>query len=220
MEFRKQSFVAQALWLVLIVSFAGALLSARWTLAFVSLATLVLSVAPAFVAQRFNLTLPVSFVAAITIFVFSTLFLGEVFDFYERYWWWDMLLHGASAIGLGMTGFLFVFYLFEGDRYAAPPFATAFISVCFAVTVGVIWEIFEFGMDQAFGLNMQKSGLPDTMSDLIIDLIGASIGGASGFFFLKGREMGPGAMLREFVSRNRRFFRKARFRRRRRDESV
>ncbi|WP_456390486.1 hypothetical protein [Profundibacter sp.] len=64
-------------------------------------------------------------------------------------------------------------------------------------------------MDQLFGLAMQKSGLMDTMWDLIVDIIGAAIGAASGFGYLKGREhRGLPGMIGEFVAKNRRLFRR------------
>jgi uncharacterized membrane protein YjdF len=207
----RQPAVVKAIWAVLAVAAFAGVVQGRWYLVFLSLSTITLSMLPVVFAQRFNIRLPVSFLVGIVAFVASTIFLGEAFDFYERYWWWDVVLHGVSAMGFGLMGFVFVFMLFEGDRYAAPAWAIAFLSFCFALSVGALWEIFEFGMDQVFGLNMQKSGLVDTMWDLIVDTIGASVGALSGFLFLKRREMGGmTGMIREFVRLNRRFFRRMR----------
>ena len=200
-------------WIILLGAGVFALLTAHWSNVFMIVMAFFFTVLPAIFVQRFEIRLPLSFLAAISLFVFGTLFLGEVFDFYNRFWWWDVLLHGASAVGLGIIGFLFVFYLFQGDRYAAPPLALAFIGFCFALAMGGLWEIFEFGMDQIFGLNMQKSGLVDTMTDLIVDAIGAMIGALSGFFWLKGQQMGPMAMIEEFVQLNRRGYQKLKERR-------
>ncbi|MGB5558955.1 MAG: hypothetical protein WBN04_13205 [Paracoccaceae bacterium] len=214
MKFREQPYVVQLIWAILLVAGIWALVSMRWSVAFVSAATFVATLLPGIFLNRLSIRLPTKFLGAIVVFVFATLFLGEVFDFYGRYWWWDVVLHGGSAIGFGLTGFLFVFFMFEGDKYAAPPIAVAFVAFCFAVTIGATWEIFEFGMDSLFGLNMQKSGLVDTMWDLIVDVVGASIGAIAGFFFLKGREMGGlSALIEEFVSLNRHFYRKLRKRR-------
>ncbi|MFY0691088.1 MAG: hypothetical protein JXR14_04105 [Paracoccaceae bacterium] len=208
---REQSLITQVIWLTLVVSTLFALAVGRWSLAFVSLATLSLSVAPLILASRFRITLPVPFLAATTLFIFASVFMGEAFDFYERVWWWDLALHGASALGFGLFGFLFVFMLFEGDRYAAPAGALALISFCFAMMVGSIWEIFEFTMDQAFGLHMQKSGLVDTMFDLIVNAFGAGIAAISGYLYLIGRAYGlPGTLIEEFVRRNRRLYQKSR----------
>ena len=208
---RSQPLVVQAIWTVLVVAFFVALVTARWSLAFVSVATIALSLLPALFQRRFGIHLPVRFFGWIVVFVFATIFLGEAFDFYDRLWWWDILLHGGSALAFGLIGFLFVFMLFEGDRYAAPAWAVAFMSFCFALTIGAIWEIFEFAMDQIFGMNMQKSGLVDTMWDLIVDTLGAAVGATAGFFYLKGQEFGGlTGLLQEFVHANRRFFRKFR----------
>ncbi|WP_112324087.1 hypothetical protein [Oceanibium sediminis] len=182
--------IINVIWAILALSMLYALWTARWSLAFVSLATMVLSVLPRLFVERFNIRLPLTFLTVITMFVFGTIFLGEAFDFYERYWWWDVVLHGGSAAGFGLIGFLFAFMLFEGDRYAAPPWAVAFIAFCIAVTIGACWEIYEFAMDQIFGLNMQKSGLIDTMWDLIVDCIGAFLGALMGYLYLVGRALG------------------------------
>ncbi len=206
-------YLTWLIWAVMISAGVFALVTQHWSNVFMIVTALVVTVLPAVFSHRFTIRLPLSFLGAISLFVFGTLFLGEVFDFYERFWWWDMLLHGASAVGLGIIGFLFVFYLFQGDKYAAPPWALAFIGFCFALAIGALWEIFEFGMDELFGLNMQKSGLPDTMTDLIVDGIGAMIGALSGFFWLKGQQMGPMAMIEEFVRLNRQGFEKLRARR-------
>lgn len=208
---REQPILVQLIWAVTIVAFLFALFTMRWSMAFISAATLGLSMAPALLAARLDLRLPVPFLVFTVAFTFSTLFLGEVLDFYERYWWWDVVLHGSSAVAFGMIGFTFIFYLFEGDRYAAPPWAMGFFGFCFAVTIGALWEIFEYTMDQTFGLNMQKSGLRDTMWDLIVDVIGGILGAGSGSLYLYGQKLGgPGAVIEDFVSKNRRLFRKLR----------
>lgn len=211
MDLRKQPLVAQLIWSVLLMAMIFALATGRWTLVFTSAATLVLSMAPALLAARLELRLPVPFIVFVVLFTFATLFLGEVFDFYVKYWWWDVALHGSSAVAFGMVGFLVIFYLFEGDKYAAPPWAMSFFGFCFAVTIGALWEIFEYAMDQSFGLNMQKSGLRDTMWDLIVDVIGATLGAGTGFLYLYGSRLGgPLATIEQFVTMNRRLFRKHR----------
>ena len=209
MKLGKQSYVVYLIWAVLALEFVVSMFEGRYSLAFIALVTLSLSLAPMIFADRFHIRLPVRFFAGIVLFIFGTVYLGEAFDFYEKYWWWDVLLHGGSALGFGLIGFIFVFILFEGDRYAAPPWALSFMAFAIAVSIGVMWEIFEFAMDQTFGLNMQKSGLIDTMWDLIVDVIGAFVGAWAGYGFLQGRDKsGLAGMIREFVSKNRRLFRR------------
>nr|WP_231125801.1 hypothetical protein [Roseovarius gahaiensis] len=186
-----------------------ALLEWQLELAFVALGTLAVFVVPVLAAKWADVQVPPSFIAAVVFFVAATLFLGEVFDFYERFWWWDIAMHASSAVGFGLVGFVLVFIMFQGDRFAAPPIAMAFFAFCFAMTIGAVWEIFEFGMDQIFGMNMQKTGLDDTMGDLIVNTLGAVIGAASGFAYLKGQARGGvQQMIDEFVKRNPRLFKR------------
>lgn len=182
---------------------------------FVTVAALVLTFMPGHLAHRVGLRLPPSFLAAIALFVMASLYLGEVYDFYDRLWWWDLALHMGSAAGFGLLGFLLVFMLFEGDRYAAPPWAIGVLSFCLAMTVGTLWEVFEFAMDTAFGFNMTKSGLPDTMGDVIVNAIGAALSALAGVIYLsegaRGRLRGP---FDAFIASNRSRFRKLLSRRR------
>lgn len=210
MVFHGQSYVVYVVWAVLLGSAVFALSQGQWSLMVIALGTLLASLVPAFVADRLHIRIPVGFYAWIVLFTFGTLFLGEAFDFYERFSWWDVVMHGASAMGFGLMGVVFALTLFEGDKYAAPAWAISVIAFSFALAIGALWEVFEFAMDSLFGLNMQKSGLVDTMGDLIVDTVGALVGALAGFAYLKGRaRWGLSGQIAEFVRRNRAMFRKA-----------
>jgi hypothetical protein len=195
---------------VMLVLTGAAMWFELWQLAFVALATLGLSAVPVLLAERLAIVLPLPFLAATSLFVFASIFLGEAFDFYERFWWWDLVLHGASAIGFGLIGFLFVFMLFKGDRYAAPPWALGFIAFCVGVTMGALWEVFEYIMDLSFGLNMQKSGAQDIMTDIVLDVIGAGIAGVSGYLYLIGSRAGVmRPLIDQFIRLNKKLYQKS-----------
>ena len=117
-----------------------------------------------------------------------------------------MVLHGGSAIAFGLVGSLLMLMLVKGERLKAAPLTVAFFAFCFAVMIGAVWEIWEFTLDQLFGLNTQKSGLVDTMWDLIVDAIGALIGASAGWAYLKGRNGPLVEGIRAFVDKNRRLF--------------
>ena len=193
-----------------------ALLRGVWPAVFVTFAALLLTVLPGRLANRIGLRLPPSFLAAIALFVLATLYLGEVQDFYNRFWWWDLALHFGSAMGFGILGFLLVFMLFQGDRYAAPPWAVGALSFCLAMTVGVLWEIFEYAMDSLFGLQMMTSGLPDTMGDLVVDAVGAALAALAGVVYLLDRAGRLAVPFDLFIETNRSRFRKVFARKKRR----
>jgi uncharacterized membrane protein len=148
---------------------------------------LVITFLPRLMHSRYDLRIPYEFESLAILFVFLALFFGEVLDFYNRFWWWDLLLHAWSGFLLGITGFLLVYVLNENDSVQmdlSPGFISLFACM-FAIGIGALWEIFEYFMDQSFGMNMQKSGLHDTMWDLIVDTVGAVTIAVLGYGYLK-----------------------------------
>ena len=151
------------------------------------------------------------------VFVFSALYLGEVLDFYNRLWWWDIGLHTSAGLLMGIFGFLLVYVLNESKKAhmnMAPSFIALF-AFAFGVTIGSIWEIFEFSVDQLLGANMQKpmlgdpSGLTDTMWDIIVNAIGAFTISFIGFGYLKsGKSFFVKEMIKSFINKNPRMFKK------------
>ena len=177
----------------------GALVEGMWLIAFAGAAILLLSFAPAMIERRLRVPLPVEFTLLTCIILFASFVLGEVRDFYERIWWWDLALHGLSAMLMGFIGFLTVYVFHMTHRLNVKPFHVAAFTFGFAVTIGTLWEIFEFLMDWYVGTNMQKSGLVDTMTDLIINAIGALVAAITGYLYVRNGDSQWGRRLVEKV---------------------
>lgn len=182
----------------------------NWMHVFLVAAIMGAMAVPALFSRRFDLTLPTEIQFATMLFVFATLFLGEVRDFYERYWWWDIALHTTSGVLLGMLGFIVLYLLNESHvvDFSLRPLFVSLFAFFFAVTVGTLWEIFEFAMDQLMGLQMQKpmlgdpSGLTDTMWDLIVDTGGAAVSTLLGWLYIRrARAVGSDNWVRRFARR-------------------
>jgi len=187
----------------LVVAVGIGIFRAEWSTVFISLLTLGVSLYAIRLRARLDVHIPSAFLTAAILFVYATLFLGEVGDFYERFWWWDVVLHTGSAIGFGLIGAIILITLFWSGRVASSPILTAVFVFAFAVAIGAVWEIFEFTMDQLFGLSMQKSGLVDTMTDLIVDCIGALVAaGATYVYLTKGKQSALTGVLEEAVEKN------------------
>jgi len=102
--------------------------------------------------RRFDVQIPPQFEVLAVVFVYASLFLGEVHGYYIRFWWWDAILHVGSGFLLGILGFLLVYVLNEHenvDLHMWPRFDALF-AFMFAVGMGALWEIFEFAMDRSF----------------------------------------------------------------------
>jgi uncharacterized membrane protein YjdF len=171
--------------------------------------------APSVLRRHLPVEIPSEVEAVAVLFVFATLFLGEIHDYYQRFWWWDMTLHTGSGLLLGMLGFMIVYVLNEDrhvDMHMRPAFVALF-AFFFAVGLGAIWEIFEFAMDRWLGTDMQPatagdpSGLTDTMHDLIVDTVGALVVSLLGWRYLARARTSPiDNWAKRFIDRNPRLF--------------
>ena len=188
----------------------------QWINAFLVMAIMTVTLLPDVLGRRFRVYIPPEFQLLAVIFVFAALFLGEIQSYYVRFWWWDIALHTSSGLLMGILGFLLVYVLNESenlDIHMRSHFVALF-AFLFAVTVGTLWEIFEFTMDQVVGTNMQKpmlgdsSGLTDTMWDMIVNALGALAISALGWWYMKRDERSfIEAWIRKFIERNPRLFR-------------
>ncbi len=136
---------------------------------------LVLSFLPELIERQLKVALPVEFDVVIVLFIYLSIFLGANFDAYRRFFWWDALLHTASGVILAYAGFLVFYIMYKKRSIQTSSFFIALNVFSISLAFGAVWEIFEFTVDQLFGFNMQKSGLIDTMWDLIVDAIGALV---------------------------------------------
>lgn len=210
---RRLTLLLQA---VLVVGTVLALWERQWLTTIVTGGIVVVTLFPLFLGRRFRVFVPPEFELPAIVFLFASLFLGEVRGYYVRYWWWDVLLHTASGFLLGILGFLLVYVLNEiesVDLHMKPAFVALF-AFTFAVSMGGLWEIFEFTMDRMFGMNMQKamlgdpSGLTDTMWDLIVDTVGGAAIAWMGYGYLKtaGTDSFLERWILRFIEQNPRLF--------------
>ncbi len=108
--------------------------------------------------QTHILSLPIKLEVVILLFIFAAEILGEIQSFYTIFPYWDTILHTINGFIMAAIGFALIDILNQDPRFHInmSPFFVAFVAFCFSMTVGVVWEFFEFGMDQIFGMDMQK----------------------------------------------------------------
>jgi hypothetical protein len=184
-----------------------ALLVSDWLLLFITLLVLFFSFLPIFIEKRINSHLPVEFDLITTLFLFSSLILGDFLAFYTRFWWWDKVLHTLSGFLIGLLGFFIIYSLRYSQKIKMSPSMTILFSFTFSMGIAALWEILEFTIDSFFGTNMQRSGLVDTMLDMIVAGIGAIIFSFLGFIYLK---YGKGTLIKNLILRMQRLNRKIR----------
>lgn len=193
----------------IIIAGVIAIFKSDWTNLALAIVTMLLTFLPAVAKREFNIYYPGEFEVLILAFIYASMYLGEMRSFYYRFWWWDVMLHTLSGMIIGAIGFSLVYILNGAENVTlelSPLFVVVF-SFSFALSIGALWEIYEFFMDSAFGLNMQKSGLVDTMWDLIVDALGALVNAILGYFYLKGHINIFERLEKRLIERNRRLSR-------------
>ncbi|MDO8480227.1 MAG: hypothetical protein Q7S65_00260 [Nanoarchaeota archaeon] len=202
--------ISLTLRIILLIAAAGAIINAEWMVLFVISIAVGLTFLPKLIESRYRIDIPEEFEILITVFVYASLFLGEVHSYYTVFWWWDIVLHGASGLALALTGFLILFMLYETKKIKASPRGIAFFSFCFALAVGALWEIAEFTVDATIGTSLKgypmQPSLLDTMRDLIVDAVGALIVSVFGYFYLRGKKYLFNGMVKRFAKKNPRLF--------------
>ncbi len=175
----------------ILIAVISLIIEQKFLTAFTSIIILLLTFLPAILQRNYRVTIPIEFEVFIVIFIYGALFLGEIKAFYTHFWWWDVFLHALSGVLLGAIGFTLVYILNTNPKVQLKmqPIFIALFALSFAIAIGTIWEIFEFAMDSIFGLSMQKTGLIDTMWDLIVDLIGAMAVAFLGYVSLKYKKV-------------------------------
>lgn len=157
---------------------------------------------PSRIEKKLSINIPNQMEIVYFIFLFCAIILGEVQNFYYRIPFWDMILHGFSAAMFGALGFIVVSYLNDTEKMdlVLSPFFVAMFAFCFAMTIGTVWEIYEFSADALLGTNMQKfitaenevlvghAALVDTMKDLMVNTVGALLTTTWGYFTMKKRD--------------------------------
>lgn len=133
--------------------------------------TLVLFMLPSFFERRLHIDLPDTLEIVILLFIYAAEILGEIQSFYVQFPNWDTVLHTLNGFLCAAIGFAMVDILNRSDRVSLQlsPFFMAVTAFCFSMTIGVLWEFFEFSMDHIFLMDMQKDTILTTISTVNLD---------------------------------------------------
>ncbi|MAG24016.1 hypothetical protein CMI47_00400 [Candidatus Pacearchaeota archaeon] len=174
---------------VLVLALIIGIYQGRPLILYLSLAYLILTFVPSLIEKYFNVKLPARYELMIILFAYGSLFITEVRGFFADFWWWDVLLNFLAAVALGLIGLTVLYVLYRDKKISASPFVIAALAFSFAVSMGTLWEIFEFTLDGIFGFNLQKSAV-DTMKDVLVNAIGAFLVSAVGYSYIKEGRIG------------------------------
>lgn len=161
-------YILRALVLVVLVR---NLMRGSFESAFFCILALLLLYVPSWVQVKLHIELPPPLEITILCFIFAAEILGEVNAFYVNIPGWDTMLHTINGFLAAAVGFSMVILLNEDERltFDLSPFFLALVAFCFSMTIGVLWEFFEFGMDYFFHTDMQKDTIIHNLYTVALD---------------------------------------------------
>lgn len=157
--------------LIVVAELVLSILRGEYESAFICLLVLILFILPFFIQQNFGIQLPTTLEIIILLFIFAAEILGELEGYFITYPNWDTMLHTTTGFLCAATGFALIDILNRNSRikFQLSPIYVALAAFCFSMTVGVLWEFFEFGMDRLFHLDMQKDTVVQSITSVMLD---------------------------------------------------
>ena len=143
----------------------------EWESVFICVLTLFLFVLPSIASSILKITLPSVLEIIILLFIFSAEILGELNSFYIRIPHWDTMLHTINGFCCAAVGFALVDMLNRNTKFSLKlsPLYLAIAAFCFSMTIGVLWEVFEYSADTFFGKDMQKDTVVSAINSTMLD---------------------------------------------------
>lgn len=170
-ENKKTFIVYSVLRVLVIIMMILQLFNQNYENAFLCVLTLVLMIVPSVLQVTFKVEFPSMLEIIVLLFIFAAEILGEISSFYIYFPHWDTILHTLNGFLCAALGVSLVEILNKDKRipFQMSPFFLAMVSFCFSMTIGVLWEFFEFGMDRMFLLDMQKDTVISQISTTYLD---------------------------------------------------
>ncbi|SBV93888.1 conserved membrane hypothetical protein [uncultured Eubacteriales bacterium] len=144
---------------------------------FLCILTLILFLVPSFIERTIRIDLPDTLEIIILLFIYAAEILGEIRAYYIHFPYWDTMLHTMNGFLCAAIGFSLLDILNRDDHFSftLSPLYLAIVAFCFSMTIGVLWEFFEWTMDMFFHLDMQKDTVLHTISSVMLDPAGGNV---------------------------------------------
>lgn len=186
--------------IVVLLTLVSSIIRGEYENAFVCLLVLFLFMLPLFIQQNFGIELPSTLEIIILLFIFASEILGELGCFFITYPNWDSILHTTTGFLCAATGFALIDILNRNSKikFELSPVYVSLVAFCFSMTIGVLWEFFEFGMDRLFLMDMQKDTIIHSITSVMLDPTNMNIPVTIGDITsvaVNGQELGFGGYL-------------------------
>lgn len=173
---KKSIAVYLTLRLLVVISMIFQILMGNFENVFMCILALLLFTIPTIISEKFKIGLPSVLEAIIYMFIFSTTILGEINNFYGIIPFWDTILHTLNGFLCAGIGFSLVDLLNQNTKQISlSPIYVAIVAFCFSMTIGILWEFYEFTADSLFKTDMQKDRVIQHISSVELNPTGKNI---------------------------------------------
>lgn len=151
---------------LVIVCMVAQSMNGNWMNVFLCIFTLILFTVPTIISKKLHVKLPTTLEIIVYLFIFAAEILGEIQNFYGVFVHWDSMLHTLNGFLCAAVGFSLIDILNREEKFhiKMTPVFVALVSFCFSMTIGVLWEFYEFAADYYFGMDMQKDTIVEKIS--------------------------------------------------------
>lgn len=155
----------------IVLTFVRSAFMHRYENMFVCVLALVLFCMPVLIERSLSIDIPPLMEGIIYCFIYAAEILGEINSFYTIIPGWDTMLHTINGFLVAAVGFALVDLFNRSERFSVrlSPLFLAIVAFCFSMTVGVLWEFFEFGADQFLGTDMQKDFIVQAVNSVSLN---------------------------------------------------
>ena len=174
---KRAFFVFATLRLLVIGVLVRSIFLSQWESVFTCTLTLVLLFVPSMLERGLRIKVPTTLEIITYIFVFCAEIRGEIECYYMKSPFWDTMLHTVDGFMFAAFGFALVDIFNRHERFSFRLSALfcALVAFCFSMTVGVMWEFFEYASDEVLGLDMQKDAVVYNINSTYLDPSGKNI---------------------------------------------
>ena len=133
--------------------------------------TLLLFTVPSFVERKLHIDVPNTLEIIILLFIFSAEILGEIQEYYLIFPFWDTMLHTLNGFLMAAIGIAMGDILNRSRKFKVrlSPAFVAVVAFCFSMTIGVLWEFFEYGVDTFLHMDMQKDTVIPAVTSILLN---------------------------------------------------
>jgi len=162
--------------LLVILAMVISFLSGNYENLFLCGLSLILFLVPAFIQSNFGIELPSTLEILILLFIFAAEILGEMESFYIKYAFWDTMLHTINGFLCAAVGFALLDFINRNSKvkFKLSPVYLSIVAFCFSMTIGVLWEFFEFSCDLFLNIDMQKDTVVNIINSVKLNPDGAN----------------------------------------------